>query len=72
MSVMMTRPRDRVPPPPIPWTERPARSWVKFWARQHTSVPIVKSRTDENKSWRRPKTSDNATMKGWKMAHVRR
>jgi hypothetical protein len=35
-------------------------------------VPIVKKATDRNRSWRRPKSSDKATMKGWKMALVRR
>lgn len=73
MSAKMTWPMVMMPPPPIPWMERPMKKTVKFFAMgAHSAVPMVKNRTEVRSSSLRPKMSDSAAMKGWLTAHARR
>ena len=72
MSVTMMIPIDMIPPPPMPWIERPASNSAKFFAAQQRAEPTVKKKTDSNKISRRPKISERAAMNGWQAALVRR
>ena len=54
-----------MPPPPMPWTERPAKKTVKLLAMgAHSAVPSVKKRTETKSISLRPKMSDSAAMNG--------
>ena len=72
MSVTMTIPIEMIPPPPMPWIERPASNSAKLWAAQQRAEPTVKKKIDSNKISRRPKISERAAMNGWQAALVRR
>jgi hypothetical protein len=61
-----------IPPPPIPWIDRPAKSTAKSFATEHVVVPIVKNTRANRRSGRRPKLSDIDAMTGWKTALERR
>jgi hypothetical protein len=72
MSVKMINPRVMIPPPPMPWTERPISSTVKSRATQAIRLPAVKKAKDKTRSNWRPKISERAAMEGWNIAQVRR
>ncbi len=73
MSAKMTWPMVMIPPPPMPWIDRPTKKTGKFLAMgAQRMVPRVKRKTDETSISLRPKMSDRAAMKGWHTAHDRR
>jgi hypothetical protein len=72
MSVTMTYVRATIPPPPIPWTDRPTRSVAELLATEAMIVPIVKITMDTSSTGFRPMICENEAHDGWKTVEVRR
>lgn len=58
ISVKMTRLRTMMPPPPIPWTERPPKSVAISGATAQMMEPIVNIKMEKIKRIGRPNMSD--------------
>lgn len=71
-SVTMISVRAMIPPPPIPWIERPTRITVKLSATLATMAPAVKKTNATRISALRPKMSEREAKLGWKTVDVRR
>lgn len=72
MSDRMKRLRLMTPPPPRPWTVRPASMERMFGATAQMMLPMVKKVTDPKNIACRPKASAIAAMIGWHTAFARR
>lgn len=72
MSVKMTRERTIMPPPPIPWMERPMRSRPNACAVEQMIVPTAKKMSEDMRQGTRPKMSDREAIKGMTTAQDRR
>lgn len=58
MSVKVTREMTTIPPPPMPWTARPASSWPILCDAAQMMVPMVNSETDATRVIGLPKISE--------------
>jgi hypothetical protein len=72
MSVVMTRERITMPPPPTPCMHLPMRSTVMLFAMLQRTEPMVKTVRLDNSTQVRPKTSLKAARKGMVVALARR
>jgi hypothetical protein len=72
ISVKITKPRIMIPPPPIPWTQRPMISVESLCETQHTIVPMVKVAREVRRQIGRPNMSLREATKGIVTAQVRR
>ena len=73
MSAKMTCPMVMMPPPPMPWIERPTKKTVKSLAMgAQRRVPRVKNNTETTSISLRPNMSDSAAVNGWHTAHESR
>jgi len=70
MSVTMISVREIIPPPPMPWIDRPTRIMVKFFATAETMAPTVKKMSATRIRLRRPKMSEREAKFGWKTVEV--
>jgi hypothetical protein len=61
-----------IPPPPIPWMQRPVNIMVKSFDTAQRIVPTVKKRRETMSSCCRPNIWLIEAMTGWNMAEVRR
>lgn len=68
ISQKMTWAMVMTPPPPIPWTPRPARSIRKPWEMAQRTVPTVKKKRETRRSCWRPKSWETEAMIGWATA----
>lgn len=73
ISAKMTCPMVMMPPPPMPWIERPTKKTGKSLATgAQRMVPRVKNKTEARSISLRPKMSDRAAIKGWQTAQESR
>jgi hypothetical protein len=61
-----------IPPPPMPWMERPTSMTVKLFATAATMAPTEKKAKETNTIGLRPKMCENEAKFGWKTVDVRR
>jgi hypothetical protein len=61
-----------MPPPPIPWTDLPARRTAGVDATEAMIVPIVKMTRAQRRTGLRPKMWLKEAQLGWKTVDVRR
>ncbi len=72
MSVMMISVIAMMPPPPVPWMERPTSIIVKFFDTAQTMEPTVKKVRAKRRRGRRPQRWEKATQLGCQTVEVRR
>lgn len=63
-SVTMISVREMMPPPPMPWIDRPTRITVKLFATLATMAPAVKKTSAMRMSALRPKMSEREAKLG--------
>lgn len=61
---LLTSDMIRIPPPPTPWTERPAIAMAIDWAEPVTAEPAMKKRREAFMMHRRPKMAASPPVHG--------